>query len=71
MSMETRYIKIKQVIVGWVNCFKIANMVKFANCPQVTSFASTFYNCSNLTGSIPENLFANNPNVTSFFVYIL
>ena len=28
MSMETRYIKLKQVIVGWVNYFKIANMEK-------------------------------------------
>lgn len=28
MSMETRYIKLKQVIVGWVNYFKIANMGK-------------------------------------------
>ena len=26
MSMETRYVKLKQVIVGWVNYFKIANM---------------------------------------------
>src|SRR5574344_1111649 len=25
MSMEVRYIKLKQVIVGWVNYFKIAN----------------------------------------------
>ena len=30
MSMETRYIKLKQVIVGWVNYFKIANMKKIA-----------------------------------------
>lgn len=30
MSMETRYIKLKQVIVGWVNYFKIANMEKIA-----------------------------------------
>ena len=30
MSMETRYIKLKQVIVGWVNYFKIANMGKIA-----------------------------------------
>ena len=28
MSMEARYIKLKQVIVGWVNYFKIANMGK-------------------------------------------
>ena len=28
MSMEVRYIKLKQVIVGWVNYFKIANMGK-------------------------------------------
>ena len=28
MSMETRYIKLKQTIVGWVNYFKIANMEK-------------------------------------------
>lgn len=28
MSMETRYHKLKQVIVGWVNYFKIANMGK-------------------------------------------
>lgn len=28
MSMETRYLKLKQVIVGWVNYFKIANMSK-------------------------------------------
>jgi len=26
MSMETRYVKLKQTIVGWVNYFKIANM---------------------------------------------
>lgn len=26
MSMEIRYIKLKQIIVGWVNYFKIANM---------------------------------------------
>ena len=25
MSMETRYLKLKQVTVGWVNYFKIAN----------------------------------------------
>lgn len=30
MSMETRYIKLKQVIVGWVNYFKIANMGSIA-----------------------------------------
>lgn len=30
MSMETRYIKLKQVIVGWVNYFKIANMGRIA-----------------------------------------
>lgn len=30
MSMETRYNKLKQVIVGWVNYFKIANMGKIA-----------------------------------------
>ena len=34
-------------------------------CPNVTSLASTFWNCTNLT-SIPEGLFANCPNVTSF-----
>lgn len=28
MSMETRYLKLKQIIVGWVNYFKIANMSK-------------------------------------------
>lgn len=28
MSMETRYLKLKQVIRGWVNYFKIANMGK-------------------------------------------
>jgi len=28
MSMEDRYIKLKQVTVGWVNYFKIANMGK-------------------------------------------
>ena len=30
MSMETRYLKLKQYIVGWVNYFKIANMSKIA-----------------------------------------
>ena len=30
MSMETRFLKLKQVIVGWVNYFKIANMSKIA-----------------------------------------
>ena len=30
MSMEVRYTKLKQVIVGWVNYFKIANMGKIA-----------------------------------------
>lgn len=30
MSMTTRYIKLKQAIVGWVNYFKIANMEKIA-----------------------------------------
>ena len=30
MSMETRYLKLKQVIVGWVNYFKIANMGNIA-----------------------------------------
>ena len=30
MSMESRYIKLKQVNVGWVNYFKIANMGKIA-----------------------------------------
>ena len=30
MSMEVRYFKLKQVIVGWVNYFKIANMGKIA-----------------------------------------
>ena len=30
MSMETRYTKLKQVIVGWVNYFKIANMGNIA-----------------------------------------
>ena len=29
-SMDTRYTKLKQVIVGWVNYFKIANMEKIA-----------------------------------------
>lgn len=28
MSMETRYIKLKQAIVGWINYFKVANMGK-------------------------------------------
>ena len=28
MSMETRYTRLKQVIRGWVNYFKIANMGK-------------------------------------------
>ena len=28
MSMETRYKKLKQTVVGWVNYFKIANMQK-------------------------------------------
>ena len=28
MSMEIRYIKLKQTIVGWVNYFKVANMRK-------------------------------------------
>lgn len=30
MSMETRYTKLKQVIVGWVNYFQIANMESIA-----------------------------------------
>jgi RNA-directed DNA polymerase len=30
MSMETRYMRLKQVIRGWVNYFKIANMEKIA-----------------------------------------
>jgi len=30
MNMETRYLKLKQVIRGWVNYFKIANMGKIA-----------------------------------------
>lgn len=30
MSMETRYAKLKQIIRGWVNYFKIANMGKIA-----------------------------------------
>ena len=30
MSMEARYKKLKQTIVGWVNYFKIANMGKIA-----------------------------------------
>ena len=30
INMESRYIKLKQVIVGWVNYFKIANMGKIA-----------------------------------------
>ena len=30
MSMKERYIKLKQVIVGWVNYFKIANMGSIA-----------------------------------------
>ena len=30
MSMESRYKKLKQTIVGWVNYFKIANMQKIA-----------------------------------------
>ena len=30
MSMELRYKKLKQTIVGWVNYFKIANMQKIA-----------------------------------------
>ena len=30
MSMETRYLKLKQVTVGWVNYFKIANMGNIA-----------------------------------------
>lgn len=30
MNMEERYIKLKQVVVGWVNYFKIANMVRLA-----------------------------------------
>lgn len=30
MSMETRYMRLKQVIRGWVNYFKIANMGKIA-----------------------------------------
>ena len=28
MSMETRFLKLRQVIRGWVNYFKIANMKK-------------------------------------------
>lgn len=28
MSMETRYLKLKQIIRGWINYFKIANMGK-------------------------------------------
>ena len=30
MSMEARYTKLKQIIVGWVNYFKIANMGSLA-----------------------------------------
>lgn len=30
MSMETRYLKLRQVIRGWVNYFKIANMSRIA-----------------------------------------
>lgn len=30
MSMKARYYKLKQIIVGWVNYFKIANMGKIA-----------------------------------------
>ena len=30
MSMEARYIKLRQLIRGWVNYFKIANMGKIA-----------------------------------------
>lgn len=30
INMESRYIKLKQVIVGWINYFKIANMGKIA-----------------------------------------
>lgn len=30
MSMDTRYLKLKQVIIGWVNYFKIADMKKVA-----------------------------------------
>ena len=30
MSMETRYIELKQVVIGWVNYFKIANMKSIA-----------------------------------------
>ena len=38
----------------------------FANCPNVTTFRSTFANCSNLEGAIPEGLFVNCPKVTDF-----
>ena len=31
MSMETRYSKLRQVIIGWVNYFKIANMNKIVD----------------------------------------
>ena len=39
--------------------------VKMAFKPDVTVFFDTFFGCTSLT-SIPEDLFANNPNVVSF-----
>lgn len=39
--------------------------VKMAFKPDVTAFFDTFFGCTSLT-SIPEDLFANNPNVISF-----
>lgn len=48
-------------------CTKIQTIPEnlFANCPNVTSFYSTFSECDNLI-TIPEKLFANCSNVMSF-----
>lgn len=57
-----------------VTCFyfiRCSNLIDipeklFANCPNVTSFNTTFAECTSLS-NIPEKLFANCPNVTSFY----
>ena len=55
-------------LVGiWFSYAKIQSIPEnlFANCPNVTSFYSTFEECSNLT-SIPAKLFDNCENVENF-----
>jgi len=63
-----KYSALMQVFSG---CSSLAQDIKtfnfsFADQAEDSAFNATFYNCSGLTGSIPEGLFANNTQAKSF-----